>query len=567
MSPEQIEALPLDGRSDQFSLAVVAYELLTGRRPFQADSLATLAHMIVYADRPSARGVNPGLPPPVDVVLRRSLARFPNDRYPSCTEFVVALEAASNDIWRPPLNVPAPQPTPTPVGAGGGKDRRAATPLRYVLGGVALSAVLTGVLLHKVLPLRQEAAPVVDRQPAAPGAEVIAHGKTNKTGARLLKDSKPKPEGVSDAKKQIPTLAGPGILDPGSVYEPRDASEPVVLSKVNPEYTAVARKLRVHGIVALNLVVQPDGTARNFKVIQPVGYGLDEKAIDAVHRWRFQPGAKDGHLVSVWATVDVTFRPLVAGNGVEWEAGAMDFPMEAGVTPPVVEDGTLPKAGKEVSANGVVLAFTVTSSGSVKNIQAIRGAQSAPELLSRSLAAWSFRPARKGNRPVEASGTVRFIKSGGDEDARLSQSNPSEWNAAAPSAGAILTPLDPAKVDDTFASGSSSASTAALIEFVNRSSRAVDIYWIDSNGNRKRDYAGLAIGANWFERTFLTHAWLVVVSGTGGTEAKDTGIRLAGFEAVTPNPNHDPAKRDIAIITDRAYGSAAASVPGGRPGR
>jgi serine/threonine-protein kinase len=103
MSPEQIEALPLDGRSDQFSLAVVAYELLTGRRPFQADSLATLAHMIVYADRPSARGVNPGLPPPVDVVLRRSLARFPNDRYPSCTEFVVALEAASNDIWRPPL--------------------------------------------------------------------------------------------------------------------------------------------------------------------------------------------------------------------------------------------------------------------------------------------------------------------------------------------------------------------------------------------------------------------------------------------------------------------------------
>src|SRR3984957_10028167 len=53
MSPEQIEALPADGRSDQFSLAVVAYELLTGRRPFQSDSLATLAHMIVFAERPS----------------------------------------------------------------------------------------------------------------------------------------------------------------------------------------------------------------------------------------------------------------------------------------------------------------------------------------------------------------------------------------------------------------------------------------------------------------------------------------------------------------------------------
>jgi TonB family protein len=335
---------------------------------------------------------------------------------------------------------------------------------------------------------------------------------------------------------------------------------------VNPEYTAVARKLRANGIVVLKMVIQPDGTTRDFKVIEPVGFGLDEKAIEAVHRWRFQPGTKDGHAVSVWATMGVIFRSSVAEDGVEWESGAMDFPREAGVTPPVVEDGTLPKPGKEVSGDGSVLAFTVTASGSVKNIQAIGHAPSAPEFLRRSLAAWRFRPARKGNRPVEASGTVSFIKNRGLEDARLAQSNPSEWDAAAPSAGAILTPLDPAKVDDTFASGSSSASTAALIEFVNRSSRAVDIYWIDNNGNRQRDYAGLAVGANWFERTFLTYAWLVVVSGTGGTTAQDTGTRIAGFEAVTPNPNHDPAKRDIAIITDRASATAAANVPGDRQG-
>jgi serine/threonine protein kinase len=97
MSPEQIEELPSDGRSDQFSLAVVAYELLTGSRPFEADSLAALAHMIVYSDRPSARAVNPELRPAVDVVLRRSLARLPSDRYPSCTDFVTALEEASKD--------------------------------------------------------------------------------------------------------------------------------------------------------------------------------------------------------------------------------------------------------------------------------------------------------------------------------------------------------------------------------------------------------------------------------------------------------------------------------------
>ncbi len=95
MSPEQIEALPADGRSDQFSLAVVAYELLTGRRPFQSDSLATLAHMIVYAERPSARALNPALPVEVDMVLRRGLAKLPTDRYSNCADFVWALEEAA----------------------------------------------------------------------------------------------------------------------------------------------------------------------------------------------------------------------------------------------------------------------------------------------------------------------------------------------------------------------------------------------------------------------------------------------------------------------------------------
>src|SRR6202050_950825 len=95
MSPEQIEALPADGRSDQFSLAVVAYELLTGRRPFHSDSLATLAHMIVFAERPSARTLNPSLPTEVDMVFRRGLAKLPTDRYPCCADFVWALEEAS----------------------------------------------------------------------------------------------------------------------------------------------------------------------------------------------------------------------------------------------------------------------------------------------------------------------------------------------------------------------------------------------------------------------------------------------------------------------------------------
>jgi serine/threonine protein kinase len=95
MSPEQIEALPLDGRSDQFSLGVVAFELLTGVRPFQADSVAALAHRIVYGPRPLARTANPALFEAVERVFSRVLSRAPAARYGNCEEFAAALTTAA----------------------------------------------------------------------------------------------------------------------------------------------------------------------------------------------------------------------------------------------------------------------------------------------------------------------------------------------------------------------------------------------------------------------------------------------------------------------------------------
>jgi TonB family protein len=55
-------------------------------------------------------------------------------------------------------------------------------------------------------------------------------------------------------------------------------------------------------------VVDRAGHPRNFKVIQGLGYGLDEKAIEAVSQWKFRPGMKDGQTVNVAATINVSFR-------------------------------------------------------------------------------------------------------------------------------------------------------------------------------------------------------------------------------------------------------------------
>jgi len=117
MSPEQLEMQPLDGRSDQFSLAVVAYEMCTGSRPFEAPSLAPLTHLIVYGDRPSARHINPALSEAADAVLRKGLAKLPAGRYQSCSEFVTALasalrEASAASITEPMALQDLPMVTP-----------------------------------------------------------------------------------------------------------------------------------------------------------------------------------------------------------------------------------------------------------------------------------------------------------------------------------------------------------------------------------------------------------------------------------------------------------------------
>lgn len=103
MSPEQIQGKPVDGRADQFALAVIAYEVLTGEKPFAGESLTTILYKIVTEQPRPAHHVNPRLPWAVSVVLERALAKKPEERYPSCGEFVAALENAleTEPGWQP----------------------------------------------------------------------------------------------------------------------------------------------------------------------------------------------------------------------------------------------------------------------------------------------------------------------------------------------------------------------------------------------------------------------------------------------------------------------------------
>jgi len=85
---------------------------------------------------------------------------------------------------------------------------------------------------------------------------------------------------------------------------------PSLLYKVEPEYSEEARKAKYQGTVILYVEVDPSGHAVNPRVVRSLGLGLDEKAIDAVRKWKFKPGYKDGHPVTVAAQIEVNFRLL-----------------------------------------------------------------------------------------------------------------------------------------------------------------------------------------------------------------------------------------------------------------
>ncbi|MEJ5868313.1 PASTA domain-containing protein [Pseudokineococcus sp. 5B2Z-1] len=169
LSPEQARGRPVDARTDLYSTGCLLYELLTGRPPFQGDSAVSLAYQHVgeAPDPPSAHRT--GLPPALDGVVLRALAKEPADRYPDAETFRRDLEdaargldvagpaavAAASTTVVPPVAPPPPSPGPVPLGPvplgdgeepteGGGRGRRAVVVLAALvaLALVALAAVL-----------------------------------------------------------------------------------------------------------------------------------------------------------------------------------------------------------------------------------------------------------------------------------------------------------------------------------------------------------------------------------------------------------------------------------------
>ena len=217
MAPEQILGESIDGRADQFSLAVVAYQMMTGSTLYGHNTVATLTYKIVNEAPPLPCTRNAALPRSVDAVLAKGLAKKPADRFATCSEFAGALAQAFSDAPTAPLPAPTAQVAPLRAQttmALQGTAAAVAEPARSSRAPVVVAAIAVVVLggaLAAVIwkPWNR------NQQPAATTAVVAPPAVTPAATASKSPEEKPAIEPVAEAKtsRKAPEQTTPAVSE------------------------------------------------------------------------------------------------------------------------------------------------------------------------------------------------------------------------------------------------------------------------------------------------------------------------------------------------------------------
>jgi len=249
MSPEQVQGQPVDGRSDQFSLAVIAFEILTGEKPFTGEHLTTVVYRIVADELPSPHRLNPTLSGAIETVLRKGLAKKPDARYRTCAEFVEALEKACGAAknWKPmarggslnePTQVELPQaavtlPPPHRARQGETTATREQTPRRKSSFIPFLLAILMAAALLALIGW-QGGVPWL-----TPGGSGTGSGKA---AEQVPPPQVPAPVVPPAASQTAQQETKPSPMPPAAPAETATGSSTAVPERTNPAETSPAEK-------------------------------------------------------------------------------------------------------------------------------------------------------------------------------------------------------------------------------------------------------------------------------------------------------------------------------------
>ena len=334
MSPEQIAGLDVTGRSDVYSLAVVAYEMLTGQPPFQGTTITQVIHRVIHDLAPPPRRWNADLPVRYDDVFARALAKDPAGRFATAGDLVTALDLQELEhvlsFEAPPAPAAAPREAPegtltldspparvSAFGPGGGGSRVLAMALGG-LGGLVLLFVLAAAIwiVRRRGPEGPSGATAPPSTVAAPEAKETLTAPPSSPAA-IPSPSMSAPTHAVRAPKRAPApravATPPPTPEPvieGQLVEMGPAVTPPVRIAGGPAaYPRRARELRQYGTVAIDLIVDETGAPTELQVVESAGPILDEVVLKAVRTWRFEPARKHGVRVKVRWRVRQTYKP------------------------------------------------------------------------------------------------------------------------------------------------------------------------------------------------------------------------------------------------------------------
>lgn len=164
---------------------------------------------------------------------------------------------------------------------------------------------------------------------------------------------------------------------------------PQLISKTEPIYTDEAQKAGVNSTAVISLILEKDGTPSNLQIVKSPGFGLDEKATEAVATWRFQPATKDGQPIRTVAKVEVNWRLLSHNVG---QLDRLNFNVPAIRRPQIVK-GKMPSNPKGSTRAYVRIALSVTTEGKPTDVKLIDASNDKwAEQTIREIDSWRFQP-------------------------------------------------------------------------------------------------------------------------------------------------------------------------------
>lgn len=186
------------------------------------------------------------------------------------------------------------------------------------------------------------------------------------------------------------------------------SSAPVALMPCRrPEYTEEARIAHLAGTVTLSLTIDDEGIPSDIHVINPLGLGLDEKAVTCIHQARYSPAQKDGKPVP--SKIDVAL-PFQQRWDSDWHVSGAVFRMAAGCARPTVMKAKFPGSTTDHRTLTVCVRLTVAKDGAPRDVQ-IAAPQDA-RLDKEALAIVSsllFRPGTRNRQPVDVPATFTLV--------------------------------------------------------------------------------------------------------------------------------------------------------------